>query len=138
MIYGCLEEHGWWSIRVRGGELEGELQCQAGVWSSVRSKDCGSPEEEVLWIVREGGDAWCAGHHQLHQFGLKAVKALVSHCDSSGIARWFLTALPLCDALSILSTSSDIEFSGLVHGRCTGSGVLGILHGVIHGAEEVG
>ena len=70
MVDGRLEEDSRWGIWVIRRELEGELEGETSIGGSVGAGDGSGPVEEVLWIVREGGDAGGGGHHQLHELCL--------------------------------------------------------------------
>lgn len=72
MVDGCLEEDGWWRIRIVRWEIEGELEGKVGIWSVVRAGDRCRPQQEVFRVVGEGRDAWSGGHHELHELCLEA------------------------------------------------------------------
>ena len=72
VVDGCLEEDSRRSERVRGGELERELEVQAGVWCLGWAFNGGGPVEQI-GVVGEGGDAGRGRHHEVHQLGLQPV-----------------------------------------------------------------
>ena len=89
MVDGCFEEHGRWTVRVIGGEAEGELEVEALVRSVGGSRDGRGPIEQVAVGVREGGDAGRGGEHELHQFGLEPGKTRRIRCGEGGTLMWW-------------------------------------------------
>lgn len=70
MVDGCLEEDGWWSIRVVRWKGKGELEGEVGIWSIIRSLDGRSPGLKISVGGWEGRYARSSGGHKLHQLGL--------------------------------------------------------------------
>jgi len=96
-----FEEDSGWGIRVVVRKVKGKLENEACIWCIGGTCDSRSPGKKIVRIVWEGGDTWCGGHHELHQFCLEAVE---TKSVTAPVAH-FVEALPLGHALGIIAAS---------------------------------
>ncbi len=91
MVDWSFEEDSGWGIRVVVRKVKGKLENEACIWCIGGTCDSRSPGKKIVRIVWEGGDTWCGGHHELHQFCLEAVETK-SVTAPSGTLRGIITA----------------------------------------------